>query len=43
MVIPANAKYQIIREMLQRHDNMLNVTWLCDAAAVSRYNSKRIA
>ena len=36
MVIPANAKYQIIREMLQRDDNMLNVTWLCNAAAVSR-------
>jgi len=36
MVVPANAKYQIIREMLQCDDNMLNVTWLCDAAGVSR-------
>jgi hypothetical protein len=26
MVVPANAKYQIINEMLQRDDNMLNVT-----------------
>ena len=36
MVVPANAKYQIIHEMLQCDDNMLNVTWLCDAAGVSR-------
>jgi putative transposase len=36
MVIPANAKYRIIHEMLQRDDNMLNVTWLCGAGAVSR-------
>ncbi len=36
MVVPANAKYQIIHEMQQRDDNMLNVTWLCNAAGVSR-------
>ena len=36
MLVPANSKYQIIREMAQRDDNMLNVTWLCDAAGVSR-------
>ena len=36
MVVPANAKYQIVNEMAQRENNMLNVTWLCDAAGVSR-------
>lgn len=36
MVVPANAKYQIIHEMLQRDNNLLNVTWLCNAAGVSR-------
>jgi len=36
MMVPANAKYQIIREMMQRDVNMLNVSWLCDAADVSR-------
>jgi transposase InsO family protein len=36
MVVPANDKYQIIHEILQRDNNMLNVTWLCDAANVSR-------
>ncbi|MEG1637888.1 MAG: IS3 family transposase [Cellulosilyticaceae bacterium] len=36
MVIPATKKYQIIREMIQREGNMLNITWLCDAAGVSR-------
>lgn len=34
--IPANAKYAIIREMTMRDDNMLNISWLCEAAAVSR-------
>ena len=36
MLVPANSKYHIIREMSQRDDNMLNVSWLCDAAGVSR-------
>lgn len=27
MLVPANTKYEIIREMAQREDNMLNVTW----------------
>lgn len=36
MAVPANVKYQIINEMVQRENNMLNVTWLCDAAGVSR-------
>jgi len=36
MMVPANAKYQIIREMMQQDVNMLNVSWLCDAANVSR-------
>lgn len=29
MVIPANAKYQIIHEMMQRDDNRLSVKCLC--------------
>jgi len=36
MKIPANAKYRIIEEMTQREDNALNITWLCQAAGVSR-------
>ena len=36
MAVPANAKYRIINEMVQCENNMLNVTWLCDAAGVSR-------
>lgn len=36
MVVPANAKYKIINEMVMRENNMLNVTWLCGAAGVSR-------
>ncbi len=36
MVVPANAKYKIINELVQRENNMLNVTWLCNAAGVSR-------
>lgn len=36
MMVPASAKYLIIHEMMQRQDNLLNVTWLCDAANVSR-------
>jgi len=36
MSIPASAKYSIIREMTLRDDNLLNITWLCSAAGVSR-------
>jgi len=34
--VPASSKYQIIREMTERDDNLLNISWLCDAAGVSR-------
>ena len=36
MRIPANAKYAIIEQMMNREDNLLNVKWLCEAAGVSR-------
>jgi transposase InsO family protein len=36
MSIPASAKYSIIREMTLRDNNMLNITWLCKTAGVSR-------
>jgi transposase InsO family protein len=36
MSIPASAKYEIIREMTRRDNNLLNVVWLCKAAGVSR-------
>ena len=36
MNVPASSKYQIIREMTERDDNLLNISWLCDAASVSR-------
>lgn len=36
MIVPASAKYAIIREMTQRDNNLLNIVWLCDAAEVSR-------
>ena len=36
MNVPASAKYAIIREMTQRDNNLLNITWLCTAAGVSR-------
>ena len=36
MRIPANAKYTIIEQMMNREDNLLNVKWLCEAAGVSR-------
>lgn len=36
MNVPASAKYAIIREMTLRDDNLLNITWLCAAAGVSR-------
>lgn len=36
MNIPASSKYAIIQEMTQRDNNLLNITWLCAAAGVSR-------
>ena len=36
MSIPASAKYAIIREMTLRDNNLLNISWLCAAACVSR-------
>jgi transposase InsO family protein len=34
--IPPNAKYEIIHEVVQKGDNQLNISWLCEAAGVSR-------
>lgn len=34
--VPAQAKYQIIQEMAQREGNLLNISWLCSSAGVSR-------
>ena len=36
MSAPASAKYAIIQEMTRRDNNMLNISWLCEAACVSR-------
>lgn len=36
MKVPPNAKYTIIREMTLRDNNLLNISWLCEAAGVSR-------
>jgi len=36
MSVTASAKYAIIQEMTRRDDNMLNISWLCEAACVSR-------
>jgi transposase InsO family protein len=36
IAVPAHAKYRIIQEMMQREGNILNITWLCDSADVSR-------
>ncbi len=36
MSIPASDKYSVIREMTRRDDNLLNISWLCSAAGVSR-------
>ena len=36
MKIPNSKKYEIIREMTEKEDNLLNVVWLCEAAGVSR-------
>lgn len=34
--IPPNAKYEIIHETIQAGNNALNISWLCEAAGVSR-------
>lgn len=34
--VPAHTKYHIINEMLAQESNLLNVTWLCKNAGVSR-------
>lgn len=34
--VPASSKYEIIHDMTRKDDNLLNITWLCDAAGVSR-------
>ena len=36
MNIPPSAKYEIIREMTQRDNNLLNIQQLCESAGVSR-------
>lgn len=36
MNIPPSAKYEIIREMTQRDNNLLNIRQLCESASVSR-------
>lgn len=36
MMVPSHKKYQIIQEMIKWEDNQLNITWLCEAAGVSR-------
>ena len=36
MSVAPSAKYQIIREMTQQDDNLLNISWLCESAGVSR-------
>ena len=32
----AQEKYQIIHDMLSRDNNLLNISWLCEIAGVSR-------
>jgi hypothetical protein len=34
--VPPNARYEIIREVMQKDGNRLNISWLCEAAGVSR-------
>jgi len=36
MNVSVSSKYAIIQEMTQRDNNLLNITWLCAAAGVSR-------
>jgi len=36
MTIPASSKYAIIQEMTRRDNNLLNISWLCEVAGVSR-------
>lgn len=33
---PSNVKYRIVSEITRRDNNMLNITWLCQVAGVSR-------
>ena len=30
-------KYKLIQEMTSRDNNLLNITWLCEIAGVSRF------
>ena len=32
----AEEKYKIISEMISRDNNLLNISWLCEIAGVSR-------
>jgi len=32
----ADVKFEIIREMTSRDSNLLNISWLCEIAGVSR-------
>ncbi|MCD6323421.1 MAG: IS3 family transposase [Clostridiales bacterium] len=36
MNVPSSSKYAIIQEMTLRDNNLLNITWLCKVAGVSR-------
>lgn len=36
MNVPSSAKYAIIQEMMERENNLLNISWLCRTAGVSR-------
>ena len=36
MIIPANVKYKIIQDTINKSDNLLNICVLCDIAGVSR-------
>lgn len=36
MIIPANVKYKIIQDTINKSDNLLNISVLCDIAGVSR-------
>jgi len=36
MNIPASAKYEIIQKTIEKEENLLNISWLCEAAGVSR-------
>ena len=36
MKVPVSARYAVIREMTSKDNNLLNITWLCATAEVSR-------